>query len=91
MKVFTQITPPPAESEKLDTQDLGVLDKESLTSVVDFIQKFQKDASFAPPTRDVMFDSERYNLDIDKDGDYPERYPDIESLGYESTEQNKDV
>lgn len=69
VKIFSQLNTPPIEREVVDTNDLGVLDKVSITSVVDFMRKFQSDASFTPPTVDIMFESDNYNVGIDDDVD----------------------
>jgi hypothetical protein len=67
MKIFSQLNPPPYETEKCTQKDLEILDKVSLTSVVDFMHKFASDATFTPPTVDVLFDSEKYDVGVDDD------------------------
>ena len=78
-KVFTQACPPEKVDENLDTQDVACLDTTSLTTVVEFMHKFADDATFSPPTREVMYDTENYNVSID-DEDVPETFADIEDL-----------
>ena len=70
VKVFTQLDPPKAESEKVSTKDLPVLDNVTITKVTDFMQKFQADATFSPPTIEVLFDSDDVdNISVDDDVD----------------------
>lgn len=80
MEYFSQGNPPSSIHESCSEQDLAVLDKTSLTSVVDFMQKFQEDATFTPPTKTVMFDSEKYDINVDGDEEVLEQFPDIEEL-----------
>ena len=79
-KVFSQACPPPAQSEKVDKKDLGVLDTVSITSVVDFIKKFASDATFAPPTVATEYDSDNFDLNIDDSESFPELFQEVEDL-----------
>lgn len=79
-KVYSQLDIPAQESEVCSTQDLGVLDKTSITSVVEFMHKFQDDASFSPPTKEVMYDTDKYDIDIDSDDLAPDTFIELEEL-----------
>lgn len=78
--VYSQLNPPSPQFEEVDTQDLGVLDKTSITSVVGFMQKFQEDATFSPPTVDVLFDSEKYDINIDSDDEVLGQFSELEDF-----------
>jgi len=76
--VYSQVNPPKPVCEKVNTQDLKVLDRSSLTSVVDFMLKFEEDATFTPPTKAVMYDTDRYDIDIDSDEKMIDSFSELE-------------
>lgn len=76
--IYTQLNPPKFDCEHVNTQDLGVLDRASLTSVVDFMLKFEEDSTFTPPTKEVMYDTDKYNIDIDSDENVADTFSDLE-------------
>lgn len=67
--IYSQGNIPPIQHDPCDTVDLGVLDRTTLTSVVDFMHKFASDASFTPPTMDVMYDTDKFSLSVDDEID----------------------
>lgn len=85
MEVFSQANPPESVTEKVRTKDLPVLDKVTITKVTEFMQKFQSDASFTPPTVDVMYDSDKYDVNIDTD------FKDVDSVFIDIEEMDDDI
>lgn len=80
MKVYHQFKKCPSHKEDIDPVDMKSLDKTSITSVADFILRFQADKSFAPPEDSSMvYDSDISKIDIDKDV-APEMSYDFEEL-----------
>lgn len=75
--MYSQRKKPNIQHEILSPKEVPILDKTSITSVVDFIRKYQSDATFAPPSVDVSFDSDNYSLDIDDDSDVPSLFDDV--------------
>lgn len=67
MKVRTQFDVTPTQFENNSGVELGSLDKTSITSVSDFIQRFQADKSFAVPEADMVYDTDVAPVDIDND------------------------
>lgn len=65
--MYSNTKVPPVQFEKISTKELEILDKESITSVVDFVRKFQDDATFSPPSVEVLYDSDKYAIDTDTD------------------------
>lgn len=63
--LYSQCNPPAPQSEVLDRKELGVLDKVSITKVTEFMHKFQDDATFSPPTLEVMYDTDQVSVNID--------------------------
>ena len=84
MKVFSQCDPPLPDHETPTSRDLAVLDKVSITKVTEFMHRFQEDASFTPPTLDVMYDSEKIDLDIDSEGE-------VDSIFIEAEDMNDEI
>lgn len=67
MKVRTQFDVTPTQYENNSGVELGSLDKTSITSVSDFIQRFQADKSFAVPEVDMIYDTDVAPVDLDND------------------------
>jgi len=63
--LYSQCNPPAPQSENIDKKELGVLDKVSITKVTEFMQKFQDDATFSPPTLEVLYDTDQVSVNID--------------------------
>lgn len=78
--VYSQANKPPRRDEIVNTQDLGVLDKTSLTSVVEFMQKFNEDATFTPPTKEVMYDNDKFDISLDTDDEVLGQFSELEDL-----------
>lgn len=53
------------ENENVDTTDLEILDKTSLTEVKDIIRKFAGDSSFSPREVSTVYDTDIGDVDID--------------------------
>lgn len=69
VKVYSNVTPPQPVHEVCTSKDLGVLDKVSITKVTEFMHRYQADASFSPPTVDVLYDSDKYDVTVDDEVD----------------------
>lgn len=84
MKIYTQLDPPPVMREEVDPTDLECLDKVSITSVTEFMQKYQADATFTPPTLDVLFDTDRVDdLSLDDDAEIDSMFIGVEDMDEE--------
>lgn len=57
----------PQKLQEVDQRELSVLDKDSITSINDFMLKFAEDKSFSPPESSMVFDSDIADIDIDSD------------------------
>lgn len=57
----------PLVKEEVDTRDLDCLDKDSPTSINDFLKLYAYDRSFSPPEGSFVFDSDFGDIDLDND------------------------
>lgn len=76
--LYSNAKKPAPQYEKVSKKELAVLDKVSITSVVDFMRKFQSDATFAPPSVGVSFDSDNFDVSIDDEGEVPSIFDNLE-------------
>lgn len=74
----------PHELSKVDERELEVLDKDSITSINEFMKRYAEDKTFTPPESNMVFDSDISDVDIDTLID------DIPSMSYDFEEAKED-